>query len=69
MVKLVHEIGISDVAVAKACLKVGLPLADQARLAKSEMQRIHKSEPPQVEGNARFLALSCYVSSAKSDSD
>lgn len=57
MVKLAHEIGVSDVAVAKACRKAGIPLPGRGHWAKSEKQRQRKPKPPQVEGNVRFQVL------------
>ncbi|KTC15881.1 hypothetical protein [Pseudomonas viridiflava] len=36
MVTLAHEIGVSDVAVAKACRKAGSPLAGRGHWAKSQ---------------------------------
>lgn len=57
MVKLAHEIGVSDVAVAKACRKAGIPLPGRGYWAKSEKQRQRKPKPPQVEGNVRFQVL------------
>ena len=57
MVKLAHDIGVSDVAVAKACRKAGIPLPGRGRgrghWAKSEKQRPRKPKPPQVEGRVR----------------
>lgn len=57
MVKLAHEIGVPDVAVAKACRKAGIPLPGRGHWAKSEKQRQRKPKPPQVEGNVRFQVL------------
>ncbi|KTB62500.1 MULTISPECIES: hypothetical protein [Pseudomonas] len=57
MVKLAHEIGVSDVAVAKACRKAGIPLPGRGHWAKSEKQRQRKSKPPQVDGKVRFQVL------------
>jgi hypothetical protein len=31
MVKLAHDIGVSDVALAKACRKAGIPLSGRGR--------------------------------------
>jgi hypothetical protein len=57
MVKLAHEIGVSDVAVAKACRKAGIPLPGRGHWAKSEKQRQRTPKPPQVEGKVRFQVL------------
>lgn len=57
MVKLAYEIGVSDVAVAKACRKAGIPLPGRGHWAKSEKQRQRKPKPPQVEGDVRFQVL------------
>jgi hypothetical protein len=53
MVKLAHDIGVSDVAVAKACRKASIPLPGRDHWAKSEKQRQRKPKPPQVDGNIR----------------
>ncbi|MNR15393.1 hypothetical protein D3C85_1319260 [compost metagenome] len=57
MVKLAHDIGVSDVAVAKACRKAGIPLPGRGHWAKSEKQRQRKPKPPQIEGKVRFQVL------------
>jgi hypothetical protein len=57
MAKLAHDIGVSDVAVAKACRKAGIPLPERGHWAKSEKQRQRKPKPPQVEGNVQFQVL------------
>jgi len=57
MVKLAHDIGVSDVAVAKACRKAGIPLPGRGHWAKSEKQRQRKPKPPKVEGKVRFQVL------------
>lgn len=57
MIKLAHEIGVSDVAVAKACRKAGIPLPGRGHWAKSEKQRQRKPKPPQVEDDVRFQVL------------
>lgn len=54
MVKLAHDIGISDVAVAKVCRKAGIPLPGRGDGAKSEKQLQRKPKPPAVEGKVRF---------------
>ena len=54
MVKLAHDIGVSDVAVAKACRKAGIPLPGRGHWAKPEKQRQRKPKPPQVDGRVRF---------------
>jgi hypothetical protein len=59
MVKLAHDIGVSDVAVAKVCRKTGIPLPGRGHgnCAKSEKQRQRKPEPPQIEDKVRFQVL------------
>ncbi|MBV6659791.1 hypothetical protein KV572_02540 [Pseudomonas yamanorum] len=57
MVKRAREIGVSDVAVAKACRKAGIALPGRGHWAKSEKQRQRKPKPPQIEGNVRFQVL------------
>ena len=69
MVKLAHEIGVSDVAVAKACRKAGIPLPGRGHWAKSEKQRQRKPKPPQVEGDVRFQVLDRDNSPVKAGTD
>lgn len=57
MVKLAHDIDISDVAVAKAYRKAGIPLPGRGHWAKSEKLRPHKPKPPSGEGKVRFQVL------------
>ncbi|WP_448092369.1 hypothetical protein [Pseudomonas lini] len=57
MVKLAHEIGISEVALAKACRKANIPLSGRSQWAKSEKQRPCKPRPPAGEGKVRFQVL------------
>ena len=59
MVKLAHDIGVSDVADAKACRKAGIPLPGLGHWAKSGSgkQRQPKPKPPQAEGKVRFQVL------------
>ena len=52
-----QDIGVSDVAVAKACRKAGIPLPGRGHWAKSEKQRQRKPKPPQVDGKVRFQVL------------
>ncbi|WP_248488285.1 hypothetical protein [Pseudomonas sp. CYM-20-01] len=69
MVKLAHDIDVSDVAVAKACRKAGIPLPGRGHWAKSEKQRQRKPKPPQVEGNVRLQVLDHDNSLAKTGTD
>ncbi|RON56160.1 hypothetical protein [Pseudomonas frederiksbergensis] len=69
MVKLAHEIGVSDVAVAKACRKAGIPLPGRGHWAKSEKQRQRQPKPPQVEGKVRFQMLDRDTLPAKTGTD
>lgn len=57
MVKLAHDIGVSDVAVAKACRKAGIPLPGRGHWAKPEKQRQRKPKSPQVDGKVLFQVL------------
>jgi hypothetical protein len=54
MVKLAHEIGVSDFAVAKACRKAGIPLPAWPLGQKNKGTQ---PKPPQVEGKVRFQLL------------
>lgn len=73
MVKLAHDIGVSDVAVAKACRKAGIPLPGRGRgrghWAKSEKQRQRKPKPPLVEGKVRFQVIDRDTLSGKTGTD
>ncbi|MCS4249461.1 hypothetical protein [Pseudomonas sp. BIGb0164] len=57
MIKLAHNIGVSDVAVGKACRKAGIRLPGRGHWAKSKKQRQRKPKPPQVDGKVRFQVL------------
>ncbi|WP_233093642.1 MULTISPECIES: hypothetical protein [unclassified Pseudomonas] len=57
MVKLAHDIGVSDVALAKACRKAGIPLPGRGHWAKFEKQRPQKPKLPLGEGKVRFHVL------------
>ena len=57
MVTLAHEIDFSDIAVAKACRKAGIPGRGRGHWAKPEKQRQRKPKPPQVKGKVRFQVL------------
>lgn len=59
MVKLTHDIGVSNVAATKACRKAGiaLPLPGRGHWAKPEKQRQRKPKPPQVDGKVLFQVL------------
>ncbi|MHC8286885.1 hypothetical protein ACYZUD_08655 [Pseudomonas sp. XS1P51] len=57
MVKLAQEIGVSDVAVAKAFRKAGIPLPGRGHWAKQEKRRKRKPTPPPIEGKIRFQLL------------
>ncbi|WP_323153937.1 hypothetical protein [Pseudomonas alvandae] len=46
MVKLAQDIGVSDVAVARACRKAGIPLPGRGSWAKQEKQRPRKPKLP-----------------------
>ncbi|WP_413795152.1 MULTISPECIES: hypothetical protein [unclassified Pseudomonas] len=54
MVKLAQDIGVSDVAVAKACRKAGIPLPGRGYWAKQEKQRPRKPKLPAIEGEIQF---------------
>lgn len=69
MVKLVHDIGVSDVAIAKACRKAGVPLPGRGHWAKSEKQRQRKPKPPKVEGKVGFQVLDRDTPPAKTGTD
>ena len=69
MVKLAHDIGVSDVAVAKACRKASIPLPGRGHWAKSEKQRQRKPKPPAVEGKVRFQVLDRDTLPAKTGTD
>ncbi|MCK8663761.1 hypothetical protein M1M11_02565 [Pseudomonas azerbaijanoccidens] len=57
MVKLAHDIGVSDVTVTKAFRKAGIPLLSRGHWAKPEKQRPRKPKPPLGEGKVRFQVL------------
>ncbi|KKA09843.1 hypothetical protein VP02_00295 [Pseudomonas ogarae] len=57
MVKLAQDIGVSDVAVAKACRKAGIPLPGRGYWAKQEKQRPRKPKLPAIEGVIQFQVL------------
>ncbi|NWB56522.1 hypothetical protein [Pseudomonas sp. F8002] len=69
MIKLAHDIGVSDVAVAKACRKTGIPLPGRGHWAKPEKHRRRKPKPPQVEGKVRFQVLDRDTPPAKPGTD
>ncbi len=69
MIKLAHDIGVSDVAVAKACRKTGIPLPGRGHWAKPEKHRQRKPKPPQVEGKVRFQVLDRDTPPAKPGTD
>lgn len=69
MVKLAHDIGVSDVAVAKACRKASIPLPGRGHWAKSEKQRQRKPKPPAAEGQVRFQVLDRDTLPAKTGTD
>ena len=51
VLKLAQEIGVSDVAIAKACRRYGIPTPARGFWAKSEMKRPKRPKlPPSKEG-------------------
>lgn len=57
MVKLAQDIGVSDVAVTKACRKVGIPHPGRGYWAKQEKQRPRKPKLPAIEGVIQFQVI------------
>jgi len=61
ILKLAKEIGISDVALAKACRKMGIPLPGRGHWAKSETNRPKPPTMPKYagggSGNVTFTTL------------
>ncbi|NMZ47862.1 hypothetical protein [Pseudomonas poae] len=57
MVKLAQDIGVSDVAVAKACRKAGIPLLGRGYWPTQEKQRPRKPNLPAIEGEIQFQVL------------
>jgi hypothetical protein len=51
MVKLTHDIGVSDVAATKACRKAGIALPRRGHWLRSKKQRQPKPEPTHVPGS------------------
>lgn len=51
ILKLAKEVGVSDVALAKACRKVGIPLPGRGHWAKSEAKRPKQPRMPKYAGN------------------
>jgi hypothetical protein len=69
MVKLAHDIGVSNVTIAKACRKAGIPLPGRGHWAKSGKQRQRKPKPLQVEGMVRFQVLDRDIPPATTGTD
>ncbi|MDI1330903.1 hypothetical protein [Pseudomonas sp.] len=57
VLKLAQEIGISDVALSKACRKAGLPLPPRGHWAKPVSKRPRKPKPPTDERPLTFTVL------------
>ena len=57
VLKLAQEIGISDVALSKACRKAGLPLPPRGHWAKPVSKRPGKPKPPTDERPLTFTVL------------
>jgi hypothetical protein len=57
VLKLAQEIGISDVALSKACRKAGLALPSRGHWAKSVSKRPGKPKPPTDERPITFTVL------------
>ncbi|MBT0622529.1 hypothetical protein KIH32_01315 [Pseudomonas fluorescens] len=57
VLKLAQEIGISDVALSKACRKAGLPLPPRGHWTKPVSKRPSKPVPPTDEHPIRFTVL------------
>lgn len=57
VLKLAQEIGISDVALSKACRKAGLALPSRGHWAKPASKRLGKPKPPTDERPITFTVL------------
>lgn len=55
--QLAQEIGVSDVALGKACRKAGIPLPGRGHWAKLANVRPQKPEPPKKNGTVEFKVL------------
>jgi hypothetical protein len=57
VLRLAHEIGVSDVALSKACRKAGIPLPTRGHWAKPESKRPSKPKRPSMGKGVSFDVL------------